>query len=71
MRAAVQEVGKIMARPTCTVEEMAKVIGCGRTQAYQTVRAGRVRSIRIGNRYWIPTDAVRELLATGLTNSAI
>ena len=71
MRASQQEADEILARPTCTVEELAKVIGCGRGQAYQAVKAGRVRSIRIGNRYWIPSDAVRELLATGLTSSAV
>jgi excisionase family DNA binding protein len=62
MRVSNQEADEIMARPTCTVDEFAKIIGCGRSQAYETVRTGKVRSIRIGNRYWVPTDAIRELL---------
>jgi excisionase family DNA binding protein len=63
MHTTAQEVEEIMSLPTCTVEQTAKVLGIGRTQAYRAIRTGEVRSVRIGGRVLVPTAALRELLA--------
>ena len=39
MKATVREVSEIMGQPTCSVEEAAKVLHIGRTQAYRAVKA--------------------------------
>lgn len=52
----------LMNQATLTVPELATVFGIGKNAAYQLVREGRVRSLRIGSRIVIPTSAVRELL---------
>jgi excisionase family DNA binding protein len=65
VNATVLEVSEIMSQPTCTVEEAAKVLHIGRTQAYRAVKAGQIRSIRIGKRVLVPTNAIRELLGAG------
>jgi excisionase family DNA binding protein len=62
-RASRQEVDQILNNyPTCSVDQLARMIGCGRTQAYGLVNSGEIRSIKIGNRHFIPTAVVRELL---------
>ena len=63
MNASAQEVSEIMGQPTCSVEDAAKVLHIGRTQAYRAVKAGQIRSIRIGKRVLVPTIAIRELLS--------
>ena len=65
MKATVREVSEIMGQPTCSVEEAAKVLHIGRTQAYRAVKAGQIRSIRIGKRVLVPTSAIRQLLEGG------
>ena len=62
MNATTREVNRIMAKPTCSVEEAAKVLGSGRNQAYAAVRSGELRSIRLNRRILIPTAAIRQLL---------
>lgn len=56
------EVEAILGKPTATVDELARVIPCGRQQAYELVRAGRVRSIRIGRAIKVPTAGIRAFL---------
>ena len=70
MNATALEVSEIMGQPTCSVEEAAKVLHIGRTQAYRAVKAGQIRSIRIGKRVLVPTSAIRQLLEGGTTSSA-
>ena len=65
MNASAQEVSEIMGQPTCSVEEAAKVLHIGRTQAYRAVRSGELRSIRIGKRVLVPTQAITQLLSGG------
>ena len=62
MTVTAAEVDKIMSLPTCSVENAARVLGIGRTQAYTAVRNGETRSIHIGKRVLVPTNAIRELL---------
>jgi excisionase family DNA binding protein len=69
VNATALEVGEIMGQPTCSVEEAAKVLHIGRTQAYRAVKAGQIRSIRIGKRVLVPTSAIRQLL-DGRTSAA-
>jgi excisionase family DNA binding protein len=41
-------------RLTVTVDEAAKLLGIGRTLAYEAVRVGELPTIRIGRRILIP-----------------
>jgi hypothetical protein len=57
-----KEVQAILAKPTASVDEFRVVMGCGRGQAYQFVREGGIKTLRIGNRIFIPTSAIRSML---------
>jgi excisionase family DNA binding protein len=56
------EVNKILAKATATVEELAKVLGIGRRQAYEAVKRGDIPSIRLGKRILISTRTIQRLL---------
>jgi excisionase family DNA binding protein len=45
-----------------TVDEAAKALGIGRTQAYRAVQSGEIPSIRIGRRYLVPRAALEKML---------
>ena len=45
------------------VEDLMPILAIGRNTAYELVRCGRIRSIRIGNQFRIPREAVIEFLA--------
>ena len=45
-----------------TIEDVMKVFSIGRNSAYELVRAGTIRSVRIGHTYRIPRDAVSDFL---------
>jgi excisionase family DNA binding protein len=45
-----------------TVEEVAEILGTGRTATYDAVRRGEIPSIKVGRKLVIPTAAVRRLL---------
>lgn len=47
---------------TLQVEELIPVLGIGRNTAYDLVRSGQIRSIRIGRQLRIPKDAVLDFL---------
>lgn len=47
---------------TLRVEELIPVLGIGRNTAYDLVRSGQIRSIRIGRQLRIPKDAVLDFL---------
>lgn len=47
---------------TITVEQAAAVLGVGRTTAYQLVRSGEIRSVRLGRRVVIPIGHLAEEL---------
>lgn len=44
------------------VEELMPILSIGRNSAYELVRSGKIRSVRIGRTYRIPRDAVEEYL---------
>lgn len=50
------------------VEDLMPVLDIGRNTAYELVRSGQIRSIRIGRQLRVPRDAVVEFL-NGRTNS--
>ena len=53
----------VTTKKTYTVEEVARVLGIGRTAAYEAVRLGTIPSVRIGRRILIPTTALDRLLS--------
>lgn len=60
-----QSVDVTLAKPTITVEEMARVLGIGRRQAYEAVGRGEIPSIRIGHRILISTRVINQILDSG------
>lgn len=49
-------------RLTLTVNEVAKLLGLGRSSTYQAVRTGEIPSIKVGRRYLVPVTALRAWL---------
>ena len=47
---------------TLRVEELMPILGVGRNTAYELIRSGQIRSIRIGRQIRIPRDALLEFL---------
>ena len=54
-----------MKRQTYSVPEAAKVLGIGRSAAYEGIRTGEIPAIRIGKRILVPVAALQKLLAKG------
>ena len=50
-------------RITLTVEEVASLLGLGRTAAYEAARRGQIPSRRLGRRVIVPVAALLEWLA--------
>ena len=51
-----------MDRATYTIEEAAKILGIGRSSAYQAARAGDIPTIRVGRRLLVPKVALERML---------
>jgi excisionase family DNA binding protein len=49
-------------RLTVTVEEAAKILGIGRGLAYEAIRTGQIKSVRIGRRILVPLAPLRKML---------
>lgn len=47
---------------TLRVEKLMPILGIGRNIAYELVRSGRLRSIRVGRQVRIPKNALIEFL---------
>ena len=45
------------------VEDLMPVLDIGRNTAYELVRSGQIRSVRLGRKLRIPKQAVEEFLA--------
>lgn len=45
-----------------SVEEVADVICVSRNTAYDLVRSGQIRSVRVGRQIRIPKDAIKDIL---------
>jgi excisionase family DNA binding protein len=52
----------VMDRWTVTVEEAAQMLGISRSSAYECVRRGELRALRLGRRLVVPRAALEELL---------
>ena len=48
---------------TLRVEDLMPILDIGRNTAYELVRSGEIRSIKVGRQLRIPRDAVEEFLA--------
>ncbi len=44
------------------VEDLMPILGIGRNTAYELVRCGQIRSIKVGRQIRVPKDAVIEFL---------
>jgi excisionase family DNA binding protein len=53
---------RLISRQTYHLEEVAKLLGVGRNQAYEAARRGEIPSIRIGKRVLVPKAALDRLL---------
>ena len=47
---------------TLRVEDLMPLLGIGRNSAYELIRSGQIRSVRIGRQIRIPRDALLEFL---------
>lgn len=45
------------------VEDLTQILSIGRNTAYELVRSGKIKSIRIGRSYRITRDSIAEYLA--------
>ena len=41
-----------------SVDELTKILGIGRNTAYDLIRCGKIRSVRIGHKIRIPKDSL-------------
>ena len=44
------------------VEDLMSILGIGRNTAYELIRSGQIRSVRIGRQIRIPREALLEFL---------
>lgn len=56
---------------TLTVSEAARVLGVSRSTAYECVRTGQLRAVRLGRRLVVPRSAIEELLAGPATTAGV
>ena len=49
-------------RLSYSIDEAAETIGVGRGSAYELVRRGDLRTVRVGRRVLVPREAVRDFL---------
>jgi excisionase family DNA binding protein len=55
----------LVEKRTLTVPEAGKALGIGRNKAYEMVKEGLLRHLRIGRRILIPKEALEALLRSG------
>lgn len=51
-----------MDKEVFTVPEAGQILGIGRNSAYEAVRRGEIRAVRIGKRLVVPKAEVRRIL---------
>ena len=47
---------------TLQVEDLMPILGIGRNTAYELIRSGQIRSVRIGRQIRVPREALLEFL---------
>ena len=64
MTTQVMTVDELRARPTCSVEQAAHVLGVSRGYAYRLVKDGGLPAIRLGDRgrVRVPTSALLRMI---------
>lgn len=50
---------------TLRVEDLMPILGIGRNTAYELIRCGKIRNIRIGKQLRIPKQALIDYLSAG------
>lgn len=48
--------------PTITVEHAGRILGLGRSAAYDAIHRGTIPAIRVGRRVLVPTHALMRML---------
>lgn len=61
------ELARLLAKPTLSVEQAARVLGLSRNPAYEAVKNQQIPSIRIGRSIKVPTASLRKMLGIPLT----
>ena len=56
------DIGAVAQRTTITVDQVASLLGIGRTAAYETARRGQLPTRRLGRRLLVPVPALLEWL---------
>ena len=56
-----------MERWTYTIPETARILGIGRSAAYEAANRGEIPTIRIGKRILVPIEALKRRLSAGRT----
>ncbi|WJR33393.1 helix-turn-helix domain-containing protein [Mycobacteroides immunogenum] len=46
-----------------TVDQTARILGCGRGKVYKMIGAGELRSVKLGKLRRIPSSAINEVVA--------
>jgi len=49
-------------RETFTVDEAAKILGIGRSKAYEAIQSGEIPSLRFGKRIVVPRQSIDRIL---------
>ncbi len=52
-----------MSKLTYTIPETAKILGIGRSAAYEGARIGEIPTVRIGKRILVPVTALERMLS--------
>lgn len=63
------EVERVLTKATVNVEELARLMGIGKRQAYEAVERGDIPSIRLGRRIVISTRVIKGILESGTVPS--
>jgi excisionase family DNA binding protein len=63
--APVIDLESLASRTTITVEEAARLLGIGRSAAYDAARRGQLPTRRLGRRLFVPVPAFLDWLRTG------
>ena len=62
---------QIEQRSVLKVEDLAHMLSIGRNTAYELVRSGKIRSVKIGRTYRIPLTAVDDYLNSPVEDGII
>jgi len=56
-------------KPFYSPEEFRHILGCGKSVCYTALKEGKIRSFRLGNRYFIPDTEVDRLKNSAIAES--